>query len=88
MTVSSPEESVIAGDLANALLARVGELMQQAPRAQQQFKAVLLKFLYAYSDEEIAEELATEVQNVHVLRSRGLKRLREDEVLRRLFEDV
>jgi hypothetical protein len=28
--------------------------MQQAPRARDQFKAVLLKFLYAYHDEEIA----------------------------------
>lgn len=83
----TPEESVLSRDLTTTLLTRVGELMQESPRAHPQFKAVLLKFLYAYSDEEIARELETEVQNVHVLRSRGLKRLREDAVLRQLFEE-
>ncbi len=84
---ASPEESAIATDLTTTLLGRIGELMQQAPRARDQFKAVLLKFLYAYHDEEIARELGTEVQNVHVLRSRGIKRLREDPILKRIFEE-
>ena len=85
---ASPEEHAVVHDWKNVLFQRVGELMQQSPRAQQQFKAVLLKFLYAYSDEEIAGELATEISNVHVLRSRGLKRLREDPVLRQLFLEL
>jgi RNA polymerase sigma factor (sigma-70 family) len=82
----TPEERVVSSELTTTLLTRVGELMQQSPRAHPQFKAVLLKFLYGYSDEEIAGELDTEVQNVHVLRSRGLKRLREDPLLKELFE--
>lgn len=74
-------------ELERQVRARIEALIAEAPRAQLQFQAVLLKFLHGYSDSEIAEALATDVANVHVLRSRGLNRLRGDTALRQLFED-
>ncbi|MFQ5857768.1 MAG: sigma-70 family RNA polymerase sigma factor [Anaerolineae bacterium] len=74
--------------LCEELFENLEEIIRQAPRARNQLLAVFLKFLRGYSDEEIAVELETSVQNVHVLRSRGLKRLREDPGLRRLARDV
>jgi len=81
---ASPEAVAVDADLATAVVLRVGEILQMAPRAENQIKAVVLKFLGSYSDEEIAAELGTDVSNVHVLRSRGLKRLRNDPVLEKL----
>jgi RNA polymerase sigma factor (sigma-70 family) len=48
------------------------------PRAQKQIDAVRLKFLAGLDDEHISSTLGVSVQNVHVLRSRGLRRLRDD----------
>jgi DNA-directed RNA polymerase specialized sigma24 family protein len=81
----SPEEVVVDADLAAALMARLSELMCEAPRAYKQIKAVLLKFLDGRSDLEIAAELQIDVGNVYVLRSRGLKHLRTDPILKQLF---
>lgn len=83
-----PERVAVDNALTTTLFTRVGELMVEAPRAQQQLKAVMFKFLYDYSDQEIADVLDTDLANVHVLRSRGLKRLRTDPVLQQLFAEM
>lgn len=83
----SPETTAVDRAMRQALLARLEEIVHQAPRARNQLRAVFFKFLHGYSDEEIAEALDTSVSNVYVLRSRGLKRLRQDAVLRRLARD-
>lgn len=83
-----PEDAAVGVELTTRVLARFSELMQESPRAQKQFLAVLLKFFYGYSDEEIARELVTDVPSVHVLRSRGLKRLRDDASLQALFVTI
>lgn len=75
-------------ELETQVRARIDALMAAAPRARNQLQAVLLKFLHGYSDAEIATALETDVANVHVLRSRGLNRLREDGALRALFEEM
>ncbi len=80
----APEALAVTTEQQQRLMMRFDHLIEAAPRAEKQIQAVLLKFLYNYSDEEIGDQLATEVANVHVLRSRGLKRLREDPVLRQL----
>jgi len=67
---------------------RLEEIFREAPQARNQLQAVFLKFLFGYSDEEIAVTLGTDVPNVHVLRSRGLKRLRGDPELRGLAQDI
>lgn len=83
-----PEAAVIDATLSEALLLQLEEVFRQSPRAHNQLQAVLLKFLFGYSDEEISVALGTDVPNVHVLRSRGLKRLRGDPELRRLARDI
>ena len=83
-----PEAAVVQGELERFVRARIDALIADAPRARSQFQAVLLKFLHGYSDAEIAETLETDVASVHVLRSRGLNRLRTDVVLIRLFEEM
>ncbi|MFQ5340105.1 MAG: RNA polymerase sigma factor [Anaerolineae bacterium] len=83
-----PEAAVVDETLSEALLLQLEEVFRQSPRARNQLQAVLLKFLFGYSDEEIAVALGTDVPNVHVLRSRGLKRLRGDPELRRLARDI
>jgi RNA polymerase sigma factor (sigma-70 family) len=82
-----PEAATLQTELVETLLWRIGELMQAEPRAQKQYQAVLYKFIYGYSDQEIADHLEMDVAGVHVLRSRGMKRLREDPALRRLAQD-
>lgn len=80
-----PEVAALESDLARRVVARCAELLRASPRGRKQIEAVLLKFLHEQSDEEIAHALGTDVPGVYVLRSRGLKRLREDAVLRGLF---
>ncbi|MFN8494084.1 MAG: RNA polymerase sigma factor [Caldilineaceae bacterium] len=83
-----PETIIADNELERQVRQRIEALITVAPRARNQFQAVLLKFLEGYSDAEIATALETDVANVHVLRSRGLNRLRADGVLRQLFEDL
>jgi DNA-directed RNA polymerase specialized sigma24 family protein len=82
-----PETTSVDRELAATLIVRVNALVQASPRAHKQYLAVLYKFLHGYSDQEIAGALETDVAGVHVLRSRGLSRLREDPVLRQLAEE-
>ncbi|MEM7127374.1 MAG: RNA polymerase sigma factor [Chloroflexota bacterium] len=81
------EELVISVEWAERILNRIVELIQQQSRAKNQFLAVILKYLYDWSDQEIAQELDTSVSNVHLLRSRGLKRLRDDSSLYEFWDD-
>lgn len=83
-----PELHAVQAENTERIVARLAEIMQAAPRARNQLLAVLLKFLAALSDEEIASELNTDVANVYVLRSRGLKRLRKDALLRELATEI
>jgi len=82
-----PEQETVARELTTAVMGRVAELVAASPRAQKQLLAVVYKFVQGYSDEEIAQALATDVAGVHVLRSRGLSRMREDTVLRQLAQN-
>ena len=84
----APERAVLDADQSRSILNRLEAVMQESPRGQKQLQAVYLKYLYALSDREIAEYLDTDVNNVHVLRSRGMKRLRQDVQLRRLANEI
>ncbi|MCB0064142.1 MAG: RNA polymerase sigma factor [Caldilineaceae bacterium] len=85
---SLPMAVTESNELEQQVRTRIDALIAAAPRARSQLQAVLLKFLYGYSDAEIATALETDVANVHVLRSRGLNRLRADQELRQLFEEI
>jgi RNA polymerase sigma factor (sigma-70 family) len=81
------DESAANRELAVNIMRRVTDLLHASPRAHKQYMAVLYKFLHGYSDQEIAEALETDVAGVHVLRSRGLSRLRDDPILHELAEE-
>lgn len=81
-------ETVIDVEKAEAVLERIAELIAQNPRAKNQFLAVILKYLYDWSDKEIARELGISVGNVHILRNRGRKRLGNDPVLSELWSGL
>lgn len=72
-TQSEVEQSVRAGELLRWLRAVVAA----NPRARNQILAVVMKYLEGRDDADIAAALDTTVANVHVLRSRGLEKLRQ-----------
>jgi RNA polymerase sigma factor (sigma-70 family) len=59
-------------------------LEQEHQRAKKQIAAVRLKYLDGKDDDTIGHVLGVSVKRVHELRSRGLKKLREDPRLRHL----
>ncbi len=70
-----PEETILRSDEAAAVRECLRKLWQRQPRAAEQLKALILKYFDELDDTVIAERLATTVANVHVLRSRALKKL-------------
>ncbi|MBL7182908.1 MAG: sigma-70 family RNA polymerase sigma factor [Anaerolineae bacterium] len=54
----------------------IRHIWEKHPRARNQLRAVLWKYFDGLSDEEIAAWLKKRPADVHVLRSRGLKKLR------------
>jgi len=71
------EELAPPDDQADDLLYCIRQMWKTHPRARDQLRAVLCKYFDELSDEEIAEKLNTTPAQVHVLRSRGMKKLRQ-----------
>lgn len=55
----------------------IRQVWEKHPRARAQLRAVLWKYFDGQSDEEIAARLKKTPAQVHVLRSRGMKKLRQ-----------
>jgi DNA-directed RNA polymerase specialized sigma24 family protein len=72
----SPEGSMVAKEQITALLYCIRHVWETHPRARNQLRAVLYKYFDELSDGEIGTELNKTPSQVHVLRSRGIKRLR------------
>jgi RNA polymerase sigma factor (sigma-70 family) len=70
------EDEVDEREATAELLRWLRSVIEANPRAKMQILAVILKYLDELDDEEIARELNTSVDNVYVLRSRGLNKLR------------
>jgi len=79
-----PEEAALQSDEAASVRDCLQKLWRHQPRAAEQLKALILKYFDELDDAAIAEQLGTTVANVHVLRSRGLKKL--EACLRRTLE--
>lgn len=75
---SNIEETAAAHEERLTLHRFLARYMDQHPRARKQIDAVRLKYIYGYDDEAISRLLGVSVPGVHVLRSRGLSRLRSD----------
>ena len=84
MTLPQPEEAALHNDEAASVRDCLQKLWRQQPRASEQLKALILKYFDELDDVTIAERLQTSVANVHVLRSRALKKL--EGCLRRILE--
>ena len=84
MSLPQPEEAALHGDEAASVRDCLQKLWRQQPRASEQLKALILKYFDELDDVTIAERLDTTVANVHVLRSRALKKL--EVCLRRSLE--
>ena len=82
------EEAVLYADLKRQVAARIKQVRRQNPRAHRQLDAVWLRYFRELSNAEIAEVLETTPENVSVLISRGLEKLREDEQLWNLAEEI
>lgn len=82
------EEAALYADLKHLVAGRIREVRQQNPRAGRQLDAVWLRYFRELSNEEIAGLLDTTPANVSVLISRGLRKLRGDERLRKLAEEI
>jgi RNA polymerase sigma factor (sigma-70 family) len=79
--------SLVAPDLEAEVLARaqaadflgwMRRVIEENPRARDQFRVVAMKYLDEDTVEEIAATLQTSVNNVYVLLSRGLAKLRQE----------
>ncbi|NJN17623.1 MAG: RNA polymerase sigma factor [Oscillochloris sp.] len=71
-------EHVMQEEFARRVRTCFHEALQRSPRARQQLEAVWLKYIAGYDDETISRYLDKPVASIHVLRSRGLNRLRAD----------
>ena len=73
-----PEQVSLTDDQIDDLWDCLHRLWETHPKAHNQLRAVLLKYLDALSDEEIVAQLSKRTPaQVHVLRSLGLKKLRQ-----------
>jgi DNA-directed RNA polymerase specialized sigma24 family protein len=73
----SPEDLMLSDVEMKDLFDCMRQVWETHPRASNQLRAVLWKYIDELSDEEIAERLKKTPAQVHVLRSRGMKKLRQ-----------
>jgi RNA polymerase sigma factor (sigma-70 family) len=81
---SGPVQQLLADELQDEIQQFLAGYAQEHPRARKQIAALVLKYLDGLSDEAIGQQLGIPVKHVHVLRSRAVKRLREDARWRKL----
>jgi RNA polymerase sigma factor (sigma-70 family) len=82
------EEAALYADLKRQVAARIKQVRRQNPRAHRQLNAVCLRYFRELSNAEIATVLKTTPENVSVLISRGLEKLRKDKQLWDLAEEI
>jgi RNA polymerase sigma factor (sigma-70 family) len=87
-TLPDPNANIVELLLTQEQHAEVRQILdlieQEHQRAKKQIAAVRLKYLDGKDDDTIGHVLGVSVERVHELRSRGLKKLRQDPRLRRL----
>ena len=81
-------EQVLSEERRSELHAALEEFGRVHRRMHNQLAAVRLKYLDGKDDATISEMLGVSVENAYVLRSRGLKKLRQSIRLRQLLEDT
>ena len=72
----STEDTVLSGEKTEDLWRCIRRVWETRPRARDQLKVVLWKYIEEFSDEEIGAQMNKTSAQVQVLRSRGMKKLR------------
>ncbi len=83
-----PDSRAISEELTRQVRDCFDDMLRRYPRARQQLEAVWLKYIGGLSDKAIGEYLEKPIANVHVLRSRGLSRLRAEPSWQQLAKDL
>jgi DNA-directed RNA polymerase specialized sigma24 family protein len=84
----SPDGRAISKELVQQVRHCFNEMLRRYPRARQQLEAVWLKYIDGLDDESISQYLEKPITGVHVLRSRGLRRLRAEPSWQLLARDL
>ena len=75
---ADPLDHATAADFRSQLMLCVGVFLQRHPRAKQQLAVLWMKYMEGCDDHTISHRLGTSIASVHVLRSRGIAKLRQD----------
>lgn len=86
-TEADVAEEILNRELRRRLRMCAREFVRRHPRATLQFAAVWLKFIDGLDDQEIARRLGKPVSAIHVLRARGVAKLRLDDQWRALARE-
>jgi DNA-directed RNA polymerase specialized sigma24 family protein len=73
----STEDLMLSDEKIENLWHCIRQVWETHPRARDQLKVVLWKYIEEFSDEEIGARLNKTSAQIHVLRSRGMKKLRQ-----------
>jgi DNA-directed RNA polymerase specialized sigma24 family protein len=84
----APLQQALSEELSRQVRACFDEALRRNPRARQQLEAVWLKYIAGFDDATIGRYLEKPVTSIHVLRSRGIKRLRAEPCWQQLAQDL
>jgi RNA polymerase sigma factor (sigma-70 family) len=75
---SDLDAALLAGELTQRFARLADEFKRKHLRAERQFSALRMKYIDGLDDLTIAKQLGTTIDNVYVLRSRAIEKLREE----------
>ncbi len=81
-------EQVMAQEQWSSVKQIVETFLRDHPRSRKQLTALLLKYLAGMDDQAISEEMGMPIQNVYVLRSRAIKKLKQETSWRMLASEL
>lgn len=84
----SPELLAFQAELREQLARCRVHFLQKYPRSAAQFDAIWLKFIVGLDDNQIAQRLGKSVADVHVLRTRCKKKLKQEPEWSKLMTDL
>jgi RNA polymerase sigma factor (sigma-70 family) len=81
-------EQVIAQEQWSSVKQIVENFLRDHPRSRKQLTALLLKYVAGMDDQAISEAMGMPIQNVYVLRSRAIKKLKQETSWRMLASEL
>lgn len=87
-TAPAPDDRALAGELQSRIEQLHGTFLRKHPRAGVQVAAVWMKYVVGLDDQEMARQLGKSLNQVYVLRSRGLRKLATDPAWRAVAAEL